>query len=216
MSNDIDFEWQPNPDLTAHLKALDSGLRQKTLHQLLGRVVAPVVKAGKEAAPTESGALKQSLGRKQLTKKERAQNRILAGESAVAVGATRKVLEGLVLSGGKVIKKRRSQAYKLRFIEEGTKGHGLPRQPKGEGNFFIPRRGTGGGIWQKRKTKTKKRKVLKFNGRYAMSANHPGTRKNPFLTRAWQSQESLMPERFMTELQKWVNKNAPRQFAQSS
>lgn len=194
----IDFEWQSNPELIAELNALDAALHEKAMNYLLGRTVAPVVKLAKANAPSKSGALKRSIGRKRLTKKERGQQSIRAGQYAVGVGATRKVLDAIVIAGGKVTRKRRSQAYKLRFFEEGTKPHKLYRTQR-----------------QRFRNRNKRIKLagrwVKING-----INHPGMQANPFLTKAWQSQEPLMPDRFMTELEKWVQKNAPRQFNQSS
>lgn len=212
----IDFEWRTNPELMAELKALDSAMQAKAIDFLLKRTVAPALKLAKTTAPTKSGALKRSLGRKKLNRKERNQQGISPTQAAIGVGATRRVVDAIILSGGKIIRKRRSQAYKLRFFEEGTKSHSMYRETKGEGTFFVPMKNKKIGKWINRKTKVKNRKVLKFSDRYSMGASHPGTRANPFLTRAWQTYEPQMPDIFMTELEKWVQKNAPRQFNQSS
>lgn len=190
----IDFEWQQNPALIKELNALDTAMRDKVMNLLLGRVIAPVVKQAKANAPSKSGALKNSIGQKKLNRKERTQQSIRVGDAAKGVGATRKVLDAVVIAGGRVIRKRKSQAYKLRFIEEGTKRHHLYRT--------------------QRQRLRQRNKAIKLGGRWVRlnDINHPGTKANPFLTRAWKSQEPQMAGRFITELEKWVQKNAPKQF----
>jgi len=189
-----DFEWQQNPVLIKELYALDTAMRDRVMHLLLGRVVTPVVKQAKATAPSKSGALRQSIGRKKLNRKERTQQSIRTGDASVGVGATRKVLDAIVMAGGKVIRKRRSQAYKLRIIQEGTKSHKLYRT--------------------QRQRFRQRNKAVKLGGRWVRlnDINHPGTKSNPFLTRSWKSHEPQMAGRFITELEKWVQKNAPRQF----
>ena len=59
-------------------------------------------------------------------------------------------------------------AYKLKFIEKGTKKHGIPNETVGRGKA-------------KRKNKAK----VAFGGKVYSKVNHPGTKAKPFLKPAF-------------------------------
>ncbi len=188
----LQFNLEESEAMFQELQLLDEVLQKKALSYILGQAVAPAVKAIKKAAPVGEGSLKAAMGRKKLNKRERRAQSIGELMGAVGIGATRKSMDTISVNGHD-IKKKQFQDYKLRFLEEGTKRHSLYK-----GN--------------KNRAKAMFKKVYLYGRWIRLSTiSHPGTRKNPFMTREYMRHERLIPGRTITALQKWLTKNASRQ-----
>lgn len=110
------------------LNQLESAVRDKAMLAGLRDMAKPLKQDLKSTLPHNSGALKQSIGYKTLSKRRR-QTLGLQGEDAVEVSAIRRVLDH---SG-----KKRYQLYKLRFLNYGTQAH-VVRPKKQGGKLKLP------------------------------------------------------------------------------
>lgn len=190
----LNFEYQGDAGLVEEFAGLTEALQEKALTYMIGQAVNPAMRDIRANAPVKTGKVKKSLGRKKLNKRERRYNRIANGLAAVGIGATRKVLDDYVINGNR-LRVKRSQAFKLRFIEEGTKAHRL---------------------YKGKKAAIKARfESVYINGRWfkKSAVMHSGSKANPFMTRTYKQHEPRIPERTMVALKKWMEKNAPRHFA---
>lgn len=136
-----------------------------------------VNKAIKAEAPRDFGSLQKAVAYRRLKRNELASQlldpKMTAGD---IVGVMRKVQEKRRRGDGTVGTAFRHQKYKAYWMNfTGTAPHRL--EPKAR----TARKGRA--FKDVEQSYAKGRRVLAFGGRFRWYANHPGTRKNPFIDR---------------------------------
>lgn len=166
------------------IESLQDGLSTKALRSALVAASKPVKTTIKRNAPVgEDRALKKSIGHRTFNKEERFQLQIKADQAAIYIGPTRKQFETLFSAGGVPFKKKRDQQYKAYWFEvTGTAPHEIRLRKKSGA------------------------KAMKIGDRFARSAQHPGMRKNPFITRGWQQTDDQFTRLFYNGLQSFLEK----------
>lgn len=102
------------------LDQLEADLKKKANLAGLREIAKPLKKSLASTLPVDSGALKQSVGYKTLSKRRKSSIGITE-DDALEVGTTRKATDR---SG-----KSRYQTYKMRFLAYGTKPHKIKAKP---------------------------------------------------------------------------------------
>lgn len=110
------------------IAALDLAIQKKANLAGLREIAKPLKSDLQNSLPTDSGALRASIGYKTLSKRRMSQVGI-SDDNALEVGTTRKVTDK---SG-----KNRYQTYKMRFLAYGTKPHRI----KARRDKFLKLRG---------------------------------------------------------------------------
>lgn len=145
----IDVSFDDYKAFTKQLDSLESDIRGKARYAGLTEMAKPLKKIikSKLASHVQSGALYKSIGQRRIARSQYSSFDMEQGDAGLFVGAVNKQFHASVI-------KKRSQTYKMHFLEEGTVAH---------------------------KIRAKRAKVLKFKGFSAKEVNHPGTRATHIL-----------------------------------
>ena len=146
----IDVSFENYKAFNKQLDELEADIRGKARYSGLVEMAKPLKAEIKSrlAGHVVSGALYRSIGHRKIAKSQYGLFNMQAGDLGLLVGATNKQFYASVV-------KKRSQAYKMHFLEEGTKPH---------------------------KIRAKKGGVLKFKGVSVKAVNHPGVRARHILS----------------------------------
>lgn len=147
----VDVEFNYN-EFNKKLNALEKDIRGKARYSGLVSMAAPLKAEIKSQLSNHvvSGALQRSIGHRKIPKSFQSSLGMKPGDEGLYVGSTIKQFHASLL-------KKRSQAYKMHWLEEGTAPH---------------------------KIRAKRGGVLKFKGITAKQVNHPGTRALHILKRS--------------------------------
>ena len=188
MIDDIKIE----PDIKHIVQRMDvfsDELQNKAMTSGLSAAASPIKKRMKQMAPEQSGggALKKSIGHKQLSRSEKAVIGVPTDQRGILIGPIRKVADPKYdRSPGKKI----GQGYKAYWLEfTGAKRHVIPL---------------------KRGDKSKRRhKVIKFtrgDGKFATQVMHPGFGRHKFIGPSLSSAGSQVEQGFYTGMSKRLDK----------
>ncbi|MDH5612216.1 MAG: HK97 gp10 family phage protein [Gammaproteobacteria bacterium] len=165
------------PDLIKEIGALEEGLQRKAVTSGLTASAKPLKDRLKQNAPSDSGALKGSIGQVVLSLTAKARLGFAADVRAILVGPVRKANSTL---GG--VTKKRAQGYKAHWLEEGTKAHTIKPRKKGG------------------------RKALSFGGGFVKEVNHPGISATHFMGNAYQQTQASVNDNFYQGLSRYLDK----------
>ena len=188
MIDDIKIE----PDVKHIVRRMDSfadELQNKAMTSGLSAAASPIKKRMKMLAPQQSGggALKKSIGHKQLSRSEKAVMGVPIDQRGILVGPIRKVADPqYARSPGKKI----GQGYKAYWLEfTGARRHKIP----------LKRGRTG----------SRKHKVIKFtrgDGKFATQVMHPGFGRHKFIGPALNSTGGQIENSFYSGMSKRLDK----------
>lgn len=171
------------PDIIKELEELEDDLRHKAVSSGLTASAKPLKDRLKQNAPSDSGALKASIGQVQLSRTAKARIGIAEDQRGILVGPVRKAES--TING---VTKKRHQGYKATWLEEGTKPHKI--KPTGKGKLKALRFGVGGGFY------------------FAKGVSHPGTRATHFMAYSYMQTQSAVNDNFYKGLSKYLDKKS--------
>lgn len=177
----VNITFAPNPEsVIRRLQSFSSELQNKALSSGLSGAAAPIKKRMKQLVPVQpgGGALKRSIGHRQLSVSARARIGVPADVKAVIVGPIRRVADPKYKRnpGSKI-----QQGFKAYWMEYGTKG-----------GYTIPK---------------KSDKFVNIGGNVRREVTHPGVRSpSRFVSRSFDQTRSQVEKAFFVALSKRLDK----------
>lgn len=206
----IDVHAQGMEAARARLAELHDGLRDKAVRAGLVYAAKPVKDAMKTLAPSSTGALRRSIGHQQLSATAKARLGVRPELVAVLVGPKKVNITARQAQRGMGKSKFSGEAWLVHILSEtGARPHAI--WPKG--SAWRPGQARREALMRRRFGRVagqqmidKRHKVLRFNGRYASWAKHPGMRPTNFVAGSLTAAGAAVPDRFMEGVKKYLDR----------
>ena len=153
----IDVEFIDYDKFRKNLNGLEKDIRTKARYAGVLEMSKPLKKTIKAnlAGHVKTGALSASIGHRKITAKSKSLYGLQNDEDGLVVGSVIKQYHGSLV-------KKRSQAYKMRWLEEGTDGHWIEAGKTHQKRLRFKGIFVGGKVWH---PGTKAENILKDSNR---------------------------------------------------